>query len=161
MTQEAFKLERKKQLKKFWPVWGGCSPSSSSVCATGASPSACTTLPGGASLPSSSKTESEKGKKNNNSNLKKINCHTPTLCKTLLLSDSPFMVGVSRSKSGWGGGVELMAFRSGVLASGDGELRGSGVGVRSGRGEPVQGTGEGLFWDRRSRSFSCSWASKA
>lgn len=35
-----------------------------------------------------------------------------------------------------GGGVELVVVRSGVLAAGDGELWGSGVGVRSDRGEP-------------------------
>lgn len=48
----------------------------------------------------------------------------------------PFSGGVPgappRSSSG---GVEVAAVRSGVLAAGEGELWGSGVGVRSDRGE--------------------------
>lgn len=61
-----------------------------------------------------------------------------------------------------GGGVEwegVLLVRSGMLAAGDGELWGSGVGVRSDRGEPdrrLPGTGEGFCWGRRRRSISCS-----
>lgn len=58
----------------------------------------------------------------------------------------------------------VAAGMSGVLAAGDGELWGSGVGVRSDRGEPdllLDGTGDGFCWGRRRRSFSCSCASRA
>lgn len=70
----------------------------------------------------------------------------------MLSSGSPLMDGVSGARS-WAVtgavGVEVAVVRSGVLAAGegDGELLGSGVGVRSDLGEPDRrppGTGEGF-----------------
>lgn len=94
----------------------------------------------------------------------------PPLTGVLPVSGSPLTDGVSGGCSwsrsgggGGGGGVELVLgfvlVRSGVLAAGDGELWGSGVGVRSDQGEPdlrLPGTGDGFCWGSRSRSFSCS-----
>lgn len=95
-----------------------------------------------------------------------VTCSVPPLDGVLPLSGSPLTDGVSGpwswSGSGAGDGcVELvvLAVRSEVLAAGDGELCGSGVGVRSERGEPdlrLLGTGDGFCWGKRSRSFSCS-----
>lgn len=94
----------------------------------------------------------------------------PSLTGALPPSGSPLIDGVSAAWScseAGGGGVELVMFvelRSGELAAGDGELWGSGVGVRSDRGEPdvrLPGTGDGFCWGGRRWSFSCSCASRA
>lgn len=90
-----------------------------------------------------------------------MTCSAPPFIGGLLSSDSPLIDGVSGSRSG---GVVLVAVRSGVLAAGDGELWGSGVGVRSDLGEQdlrFPGAGDEFCWGRRSRSFSSSWASRA
>lgn len=93
----------------------------------------------------------------------------PPFIGALPPSGSPLIDGVfaawswSWSWSAAGGGctelLVLVAVRSGELAAGDGELWGSGVGVRSDRGEPdlrLPGTGDGFCWGRRRRSFSSS-----
>lgn len=93
-----------------------------------------------------------------------MTCSAPPFIGALPPSGSPLIDGLSGawslSRSGAaGGGVELVAVRSGELAAGDKELWGSGVGVRSDRGEPdlgLPGTGDGFCWGRHSRSFSCS-----
>lgn len=84
-----------------------------------------------------------------------MTCSAPPFIGALPPSGSPLIDGVSGAWS-WstsgagGGGVELVVLvvaRSGELAAGDGELWGSGVGVRSDRGEPdlrLPGTGDGF-----------------
>lgn len=169
---------------------GFCSASSPSVAAvsagfgllSGLSPSSSGwTVVGGVSAPSSSKTESgESGNVKQQSVFMKpfqVSSELETgqdkpldgvTCPSFTWPLSPpFTAGVSDAWS-WSvagnGGVELVVVRSGVLAAGDGELWGSGVGVRSDLGEPdlrPPGTGDGFCWGSRRRSFSCSWASKA
>lgn len=91
----------------------------------------------------------------------------PPFIGALPLSGSPLIDGVSAAWSwSWSAVccgcmvlVVLVVVRSGELAAGEGELWGSGVDVRSDRGEPdlrLPGTGDGFCWGRRSRSFSCS-----
>lgn len=95
-----------------------------------------------------------------------VTCSSPFIGATPL--SGPSLTGGGSAVWFWmssgaaGGGVErepVLFVRSGMLAAGDGELWGSGDGVRSDRGEPdlrLQGTGEGFCWGKRRRSISCS-----